>query len=72
MLTIRYAWQRRNENRRYWPSVAEEMQIFGKTLQRYDKGVGFWAKTLCWQKYIFLCKNKFVEKKEKHKKLIFL
>ena len=48
MLTIRYAWQRRNENKRYWPRV-KKTHIFGKTFQLFNKGVGFWAKTLCWE-----------------------
>jgi len=41
------------------------MQIFINTFQRLKKGVAFWAKTLCWEKYIFLNTNKFMSKDKK-------
>jgi len=35
---------------------------FTKNILRLNKGVSFWAKTLCWEKYIFLNKDKFMRK----------
>jgi len=68
MLMIRYAWKRRNK------------QCVGQVLKKrkfLEERFNFWQKcfakkTLCWEKYMFLSKSKYMVKKDKHKKLFSL